>query len=103
MSKQPESYLALRYIAPSPSGKTHTFCVENHRGETLGGIQWYGAWRQYVFYPNPGTIWSAGCLAEVQKLLADIHTHVKADLITIERPLESRQVHGFSVDPDGAP
>ena len=27
----------------------------------LGAIRWSGAWRQYVFEPEPNTQWSSGC------------------------------------------
>ena len=37
----------------------------------LGTIKWYGAFRQYVFYPDEGTVWSKGCLEIVNGFLED--------------------------------
>jgi len=70
---QNRGYLAIREFGSSPSGKTRRFIVENRRrDEILGYIRWYGPWRQYTFYPEPLTVWSAGCLAEVQKYISGI-------------------------------
>lgn len=31
----------------------------------LGAIKWSGAWRQYVFQPEPQTQWSSGCKKKI--------------------------------------
>lgn len=31
----------------------------------LGVIAWYSHWRQYVFFPEPETIFNPGCLGEI--------------------------------------
>lgn len=57
----------------SPSGKTHVWGVLSsrwyiHRGTVnteLGTIKWYAPWRRYVFIPQAGTLYDAGCLAEI--------------------------------------
>jgi hypothetical protein len=67
-----QSYITFRFQGSSPSGKTSIFRVETRNGGLLGTIRWYGPWRQYVFEPVPNTIWSAGCLNDVQKQLAAI-------------------------------
>lgn len=38
-------------------------------GVYLGTIAWWGAWRQYVFFPDTSTIWSIGCLDMITKFL----------------------------------
>jgi hypothetical protein len=38
-------------------------------GETLGVIQWDRPWAQYVLLAEPHTIWSAGCLADVERFM----------------------------------
>lgn len=62
---------------PLPEGrKTPTFVVINRSSETpIGRIKWYGPWRQYCFYPHGDTVWSDGCLADIQ---AFIRTHKEA-------------------------
>jgi len=49
--------------------KTHTYRILNKRGELLGEIKWYSAWRQYCFYPLGNSIWNIDCLADVQDFL----------------------------------
>lgn len=41
-------------------------------GEALGIIKWYAPWRQYCFFPENNTVWSKGCLSEVQDFLAKL-------------------------------
>lgn len=44
-------------------------------GVMLGSIEWYGAWRQYCFWPLVTTVWSTGCLeqvkTEIERLMAE--------------------------------
>ena len=50
----------------SPSGKTCVWQVKNVQwNATLGTIKWYAPWRRYVFFPQTGTLYDAGCLAEI--------------------------------------
>jgi hypothetical protein len=37
--------------------------------EILGIIQFNGAWRQFVFMPQPETYWSKGCLEKINEFL----------------------------------
>ena len=46
--------------------RTDFFEVYSHRGNRLAVIRWYGPWRQYVFFPDRETIWTVGCLSEIQ-------------------------------------
>lgn len=32
----------------------------------LGLIKWYGAWRQYAFFPEDNTIFNVECLNDIQ-------------------------------------
>lgn len=56
-------------------GKTQRIVILSKRHcSVLGEIRWYGAWRQYAFYPEPETIWNPQCLDDVKaciKILAD--------------------------------
>jgi len=47
-------------------------------GHLLGVIGWYGPWRQYVFEPILGTIWSDGCLADVRAKVAALNAEQRA-------------------------
>lgn len=41
--------------------------------EYLGLIKWYGAFRQYVLYPDNDTIWSKGCLELINNFLNKVN------------------------------
>ena len=51
----------------TPAGrKTKIWWVRAKEGGTLlGEIGWYGAWRQYVFYPRQATIFNRTCLRDL--------------------------------------
>ena len=34
---------------------------------------WYASWRQYVFYPNPDTIFNKGCLRDIARFCEEHH------------------------------
>ncbi len=71
-------YEYFRVFATSlrPGRKTHKYEVLNRRRRTLiGVIQWYGPWRQFCFFPERGTVWSAGCLADMQDAIAKVKEH----------------------------
>ena len=53
--------------------KTKTVLVRSKSsGDTLGTIKWYCAWRQYCFYPNADTLWSKGCLDDVNNKIRQL-------------------------------
>ena len=65
-------YLDFKLVHRKPKTAVYRV-VSKSSGETLGSIYWYGSWRQYVFQPEPETIWSRGCMRQVfdfiQKLM----------------------------------
>ena len=53
--------------------KTSVFNVLNKkRGDLLGVIRWYGAWRGYVLDIQEKTIWSIGCVSDVLGFMRDL-------------------------------
>lgn len=55
-------------------GDKRVWRVESIRtGEELGGLVWYPLWRQWVFIPEFGTIWSEDCLAAVREQLLSLN------------------------------
>jgi len=53
-------------------GKTQRWAVRTRsRDDLLGTIKFYGAWRQYVFFPESQVIFSAGCLDQISKFIQD--------------------------------
>ena len=56
-------------VEPRPADrKTDVWIVRTAKVE-LGWISWYGPWRQFVFYPLPETVYSAGCLNEIERFI----------------------------------
>ncbi len=41
--------------------------------ERLGLIKWYGAFRQFVFYPDEETCWSKSCLELINNFLDKVN------------------------------
>ncbi len=39
--------------------------VQTLRGEVLGGLAWYARWRQHVFVPEGGTVFSQDCMEDI--------------------------------------
>jgi len=61
-------------------GKTKRFeVISKSRGDVLGRISWYGAWRQYTFSPSTNTIWNKDCLKDIQDFLMQLMEERKHD------------------------
>ncbi len=41
-------------------------CLNKNSETPLGEVRWYGAWRQYCYFPTTQAIYSAGCLADIK-------------------------------------
>jgi hypothetical protein len=66
-------YIYMQRLGTTPSGKTQIFQVVNKRSnEPIGQVRWYGPWRQYTFQPEYETVFSAGCLADIQDFIGAI-------------------------------
>lgn len=60
-------YLAFQDATP-PDRKTRiTEVTAVSSGILLGKIKWYGAWRQYCFFPEPGCLFNVGCLETITR------------------------------------
>lgn len=67
----------------SPGRKTRIFAVRKDveevcAGHYLGEIRWNGSWRQYCFYPDKNTFWSAGCKEEIAKFEREMNKKQRA-------------------------
>jgi hypothetical protein len=48
------------------TGKTGIYAVIAKDGDLqLGQIRWFGRWRKYAFFPEPGTVFEATCLHDI--------------------------------------
>lgn len=48
--------------------------------ERLGLVKWYGAFRQFVFYPDENTCWSKSCLEIVNSFLDKVNKRYRNKL-----------------------
>lgn len=65
-------FLDFADVTP-PGRKTRVILVDSRRhGGTLAVVKWYARWRQYAFQPEADTVWSDGCLQDVQALLKEL-------------------------------
>jgi hypothetical protein len=55
-----------------PTRKTRDYDVVTRGGPVIGVIAFYTQWRQHVLAPAPNTVWSAGCLADIQDAIRRI-------------------------------
>ncbi len=63
----------LDFVETRDTGKTKVYTVNScHYGDRLATIKWYGRWRQYALYPEPGTLWNSGCLEDVTAFLKSL-------------------------------
>lgn len=60
-------FLQFNRVTPERPRKTEIWEVYGKRSKTkLGVISWYSRWRQYVFYPEPKTLFNRTCLHDIQ-------------------------------------
>jgi hypothetical protein len=59
-----------------PKGKnrlTRLFVVLNTESQTpIGNIAWYGAFRQYSFFPKENTVFEKTCLKDISEFLQQL-------------------------------
>jgi len=61
-------YLIFRVLAEKPKTKVWG-CFSRH-GDKLGEVRWFARWRQYCYFPEVDTIYSSGCLADINHFTA---------------------------------
>lgn len=63
-----KEYLEFKLIQKLP--KTAVYAVVSKSdGKILGRVYWHWAWRQYIFEAFNITIWSRGCLQQIQDFI----------------------------------
>lgn len=64
-------YIIIGEVGQKP--KTKIFEVANRKsGIRIGGIEWYGPWRQYCFIPANDTVFSAGCMMDIIDFISEL-------------------------------
>lgn len=55
----------------SEDKKTDVYDIKNKKsGMTLGRIKWNSSWRQYCFFPRKDTVYSKGCMEDINDLIS---------------------------------
>jgi hypothetical protein len=62
-----EYYLEFRQVPFDGRLTKKIDVISTRSGEKLGRIAWFGRWRQYVFYPEPKTIFNPDCLDAINR------------------------------------
>ncbi len=71
--------VSLHPVQPE-SGKTRRWHIRNRNsGATLGVVEWYGAWRQYIFTPQQfaDIVLAASCLDDIARFLERMNAEQK--------------------------
>jgi hypothetical protein len=72
MTLQPEIQLGKYIIAGLSESKPKTAVydiISVHHRNKIGEVRWYSPWRQYVFEPEPLTVWNRDCLQDISVFL----------------------------------
>ena len=71
-------------------GKTRRMVVVSKKHlNILGEIKWYTNWRQYAFFPEPGTVWNPECMKDIQDEIARLMK---------QRKLERLEEGAYAID-----
>ena len=72
------------------AGKTRQWHVRSKSsGTLLGRIKWYGPWRQFVFFPEPTTLFNIGCLADINAFMTDAYTDWRFGKNRANKPVDA--------------
>jgi len=61
-------YLEFRLLEKKPKTQVIEVMSKFH-GSRLGIIKWFPKWRQYVFFPESGTVFNVECLNDIQSYM----------------------------------
>jgi len=73
MNDRTTKWLSIEKGIRLPNKKTDLYGVYNKEsGACIGLIKWYGAFRQYSFFPASNTVYEKTCLADISKFMQDL-------------------------------
>ena len=62
-------FFQIQGLPKKKNRKTIDYEIMTHAGNPLGRIEFYNKWRQHVLVPENSTIWSKGCLADINNFI----------------------------------
>ena len=73
MVKTVYEYIQFDLVVQDDKKKTQTYAVRNIKSQfILGWVKWYGPWRQYCFFTDGNTIFSEGCLKDIELFIKEL-------------------------------
>jgi len=70
-------YQYITFLERESTGKTSKWACRNKKSEAvLGEIKWYGAWRQYCYFPTIQAVYSAGCLNDISDFIEQLNPKI---------------------------
>ena len=63
------TYEFFHFVEAPQTGTTTKWDCWSHRDGYLGQVKWYSGWRQYCWFPEGDTVFSAGCLKDVAEFI----------------------------------
>ena len=68
-----KQYFIVHELPQVKTRKTRDYSiVTRSSGDEIGRIEFYPSWRQFVFAPGFGTVWSQGCIHDVFGFMATL-------------------------------
>ncbi len=80
-------YIEFKCVKQKPKTKV-IHIIAKKTGDCLGVIQWYGAWRHYIFMPrgyNP--VFDVGCLKDICEFIEKLETELKIQRSKANEPI----------------
>jgi len=69
----------MRAVLAEQKPKTNVYFIQTKNGDVdLGVVKWYAPWRQYTFFPVDNTIFSRGCMSDINTFIENLMNERKA-------------------------
>ena len=66
-------YKFIQFIFVDKTEKTSIWnCYNLKSGDRIGRVKWYCTWRQYCFLPENETVYSRGCLCDINNFIEQL-------------------------------
>lgn len=73
-----EVYKYLTFRIKEQRLKTNVYsCLNNNSRVELGVVKWYGAWRQYCYFPLVEAVYNQACLNDIATFLEKVNKEHK--------------------------
>ena len=90
-------YMYIHFVLVDRKPKTFVWECRNNKSELpLGCVKWFPSWRQYCFEPVANSIFSGGCLEDIQSFLSYTmgkHKNKSSNLMEDNTDYSNPEVH----------